>query len=237
MEKINSSTPILKIKLDEKSFNNNLIIKDLSLNVNKGETISIVGQSGIGKSTLLKIIAGIDLDYKGEVLFNENQIKSPTKEIALMFQGHVLLPWLRVKSNIKFICNDISDIEIQSYLDSVGIGSKLNEWPNRLSGGEKARVGLSVALINKSTVLLLDEPFSDIDMGVKNGIVRLLNEIKLKNNTTILLTTHNIEDALTLTGRVIVFGKKPSSIVFDSIISNENKDDIRKKITDILTQQ
>lgn len=236
MEKIRTDCPILKIRLNEKSFDKNIIIRDLKLDVNIGEFVSIVGRSGIGKSTLLKIIAGIDASYKGEIVFDNITILSPTKEIALMFQGHILLPWLTVKGNIKFICNGISNEEIQSYLDSVGIGNKIDEWPNKLSGGEKARVGLSVALINKSSLLLLDEPFSDIDIGVKNGILKLLNEIKVRNKTTILMTTHNIEDALALSDRIVVFGNSPSTIVFDSKYNDRNREEIRKIITNILTQ-
>lgn len=236
MEKVRTHNPILAIKIIEKSFGNNKIIKDLELSIYEGEIVSIIGRSGIGKSSLLKLIAGIDLFYKGDIVFDNTTISSPTKEIALMFQGHILLPWLTVKGNIKFICNGISNEEIKSYLDSVGIGNKIDEWPNKLSGGEKTRVGLSVALINKSRLLLLDEPFSDIDIGVKNGIIKLLNEIKVRNNTTILMTTHNIDDALYLSDRIVVFGNSPSNIVFDSYINDGNKEDIRKTITNILTQ-
>ena len=235
METISLPEPILEIRLNDKSFNSNQIIKDLELVINTGETVSIVGRSGIGKSTLLKIISGIDSDFNGKVIFNGSNLESPTNEIAFLFQGHILIPWLNVKSNIKFICNNITDDEIHDYLKSVGIDDKFNEWPNRLSGGEKTRVGLSVALINKSRLLLLDEPFSDLDIGVKNGIIKLLNKIKAKNNTTILMTTHNIEDALSLSERVLVIGQKPSTIVFDAKITDENKAEIKKTITNILS--
>lgn len=232
MEKI---TSILSVKVDKKSFGSSDIIKNIELDIQEGEFITILGKSGIGKSTLLKLISGIDTTYAGKILFKDSLLREPTKSISLLFQGHFLLPWLTVEENIKFFVDEVTDRNIGLYLDSVGISDKRKEWPNKLSGGEKTRVGLSAALINKSDLLLLDEPFADIDIGVKFEILSLLREVKVRNNTTIVMTTHNIEDALILGNRVVVIDGKPSTVVLDTIISDNNKVELKEKITSILT--
>lgn len=228
MEDVKQPEPILQIRIKEKSFDENIIIKDLDLNIQKGEFISILGKSGIGKTTLFKIIAGVDSSYNGEIIFENNKVNIPNNSITLMLQGHILLPWLTVKDNIKFINNDISDIEIESYLNKVGIANKNNEWPNKLSGGEKTRVGLSIALINKSKVLLLDEPFSDIDIVVKADIIKLLNDIRNINNTTILMITHNIEDAISFSDRILVFANNPFTVALDTKVTLQNRKETRE---------
>lgn len=235
MEEIEKIENQLQIDIKEKKFGDTPIINDLMLNIKEGGIISLLGRSGVGKTTLLKILAGLDQSYKGSVLLEQKRLSEPTSDIALMFQGHRLLPWLTVKKNIKFINSEIQDEEIISYLKKVGIENKENSWPNQLSGGEKTRAALSVALLNKCKVLLLDEPFSDIDIKVKNGVIKLLKEIKFSFNTTILLTTHNIDDALSFTERVIVLGKSPATIIFDSKIDSKNVDNLKGKLVDILT--
>ena len=232
MEKVKS---MLEIDIKRKSFGENIIIEDLNVSIPQGECISVLGRSGIGKSTLLKIISGLDSDYQGKILLDENEVTSPTKEISLMMQNHKLLLWLKVKDNIKFINSNISDQEITSYLKKVGILNKKNEWPNRLSGGEKTRVAIAVAFINHSRVLLLDEPFADIDIGVKKDIWNLLLEIRKQNNTAILITTHNVEDALSISERVLVIGNNPSTIIFDSKITKDNKEQIKDSLISFLS--
>ena len=231
MEKVK---PILTIRVDKKSFGDNDIINGIQFDIQEGEFVAILGKSGIGKSTLLKLISGVDTKYKGQILFKDSLLNEPTESISLLFQGHFLLPWLTVEENIKFFVDGVTDVEIASYLDSVSISDKKKEWPNKLSGGEKTRVGLSAALINKSDLLLLDEPFADIDIGVKFEILSLLSKVKDKNKATIIMTTHNIEDALMLGNRVIVIDGKPSTVVLDSTISDSNKLTLREKITSIL---
>jgi len=232
MEKVES---MLKIDIKKKFFGENAIISDLNVCISQGECVSILGKSGIGKSTLLKIISGLDSDYQGQVTLDENEISSPTKDVTLMMQNHKLLLWLKVKDNIKFINSHISDLEITEYLKKVGIPDKFDEWPNRLSGGEKTRVAIAVAFINHSKVLLLDEPFADIDIGIKKDIWSLLSEIRSQNNSTILMTTHHVEDALSISDRVLVLGNNPSSIVFDSKNTNDNKEQIKNILINILS--
>ncbi len=224
----------LQVNIKDKHFGDCPIIEDFTLNVMEGESVSVLGSNGIGKSTVFKIIAGLDSDYDGEVVFDKRRIHDPVKDISMMFQGHRLLPWLSVRDNIKFINNDIRDEDICSYLRRVGIVNKEHSWPNRLSGGEKTRVALSVALINKSKLLLLDEPFSDVDVKMKIGVIDLLKSIRKIYNTTLLSTTHNIDDALSLSERIIVLGGTPATTVFDSNVNAANNGNLKEELKEIL---
>jgi len=234
MEKAGELVYQLQINIVKKNFEPIQILKNLVLNIEAGESISVLGPSGVGKTTFLKILAGLDNNYQGEIYLDGKKIIEPSYDISMMFQGHRLLPWLTVRENVRFINSKVSDDEIQEYLKNVGISEKAKMWPNQLSSGERTRVGLSVALINSSKILLLDEPLTDVDIKVKTGVINLLKKIRKQFGTTTILTTHNIEDALSLTERVIVLKGSPASIVFESKIESDTKADVFEEIKDIL---
>jgi ABC-type nitrate/sulfonate/bicarbonate transport system ATPase subunit len=234
MEKMNNVEYILDIRLDSKSYGFTTIINNLNLKVKKGEFVSILGKSGIGKSTLLRLISGIDLQYSGKIIFEGKVITEPIESIVFLFQNNYLLPWLTVEENIKFFNQKIELSEIKDYLKLVGLEGKNSSFPNELSGGEMKRVGLSIALINKCKLLLLDEPFSDLDLGVKGSLFHLINNIVQKNNLTVIMTTHNLDDALALSDRLILFSDSPMKITFDTNILNHfDKELIRRKALEV----
>jgi ABC-type nitrate/sulfonate/bicarbonate transport system ATPase subunit len=184
------------------------LIQDLHLNVPPGCFISLLGQSGIGKTTLLRIIAGLEQRYEGYVELNGKRITRPNRDIQILFQDNRLLPWMTAKDNIRFAIptnheQPIDEI-VDHWLNIVGLNGKAKSWPKNLSGGEAARVALARAFAGDPKVLLLDEPFSSVDIRVRYDLHHeFLNALQISPKT-VLLVTHNIEDAVLLSDIVYV---------------------------------
>ena len=194
------------------------IIKDISFSLNKNEVISIVGPSGAGKSTILRIIAGLIKPSEGYVYFSNKLISSskniiPTgqRNIALMFQEDVLFPHLTVYKNISFGIENKSNTKkdkiVEHYLKQFSLLEKKNNFPSSLSGGEKQRVALARVLITKPKALLMDEPFSNLDSNLRKDICNYTLETLKKNNIPVIFVTHDIEEAMSISDRIIVMKK------------------------------
>ena len=191
------------------------IINDITFSLNKKEVISIVGPSGSGKSSILRIIAGLTKPTEGYVYFSNKLISSnkdivPTgqRNIALMFQEDVLFPHLTVFKNIAFGIERTPHKEkeklVLHYLKEFGLLEKKNYFPNSLSGGEKQRVALARVLITKPKALLMDEPFSNLDSNLRKEICNYTLETLKKNNIPVIFVTHDIEEAMSVSDRIIV---------------------------------
>ncbi len=187
-------------------------IKNINFKIKRGEIVSIVGPSGCGKSTLLSIISGLDKDYYGEILKNKDL------KIAYMLQSDALLPWLTIYENailglkVKKIVNDES-LEYVNYLfNFYNLNEFKNSYPKNLSGGMRQRVALIRTLALKPDLLLLDEPFSALDQQSRLLISDDVYKIVKKEKKTVILVTHNIEEAVSFSDRVIVLSKRPSQI-------------------------
>ncbi len=207
----------LRLEIDEMKYSKmqNALIENLSMTISKGEIISILGPSGIGKTTILRIMAGLETGYKGIVHYNGTAVLQPSRKIQMMFQDDRLFPWLTVYENIEFAFSHLSKVEknkkVSDSLNQMELQSKANSWPSELSGGEVTRIALARALAGKPEVLLLDEPFGNLDLKLKDEIRRiLLNSVKT-SSTTLIMVTHNIDDAITLSDRVFVLKKRPIS--------------------------
>lgn len=199
------------------------VLKNINLNIKEGELISLVGESGVGKSTLLSIISGLENISSGTIKKKDNIV------ISYMLQDNSLMPYLNVLDNcllslkIKKIYNKNSKKDIINLLNKYGLKDYIYSYPNELSGGQKQRVSLVRALSVKPDILLLDEPFSKLDYKTKKDISLDIKKIVKENNMTMIMVTHDIEDAVNLSDKVIVLSKKNKSIKNRYVINYDNK--------------
>jgi sulfonate transport system ATP-binding protein len=193
-------------------------IRNINLEVGDAEIVSIVGASGCGKSTLLKIISGLDRASSGKVSIDGHEIIKPShKEVGIIFQESRLFPWSNVEKNIEFGLSDAiskRDKErlIREHVELVGLKGFEKALPSQLSGGMKQRVSLARALINRPRALLLDEPFGALDAFTKINMQKEVLRIWEIEKTTMILVTHDIDEALYLGDRVVVMTNKPGRI-------------------------
>lgn len=193
---------------------------DVNLDVREGEFISIVGPSGCGKSTLLRIIAGLDKATSGKVENRGRKIQGISRNIGMIFQEPRLFPWLSIRDNVAF-CFSIRqkrrekkriDELVDYYLRLVGLSDFAKAYPNQLSGGMKQRASIARALIENPEILLLDEPFSALDAFTRMSMQKELLRIWEKEKKTMILVTHDIDEAIFLSDRIIVLSERPSTI-------------------------
>ena len=187
-------------------YGKNKILDDVSFNVDKGEIIAVLGSSGSGKSTLLNIICGLETVSSGSIFLNGKDITNlecEKRNIGLVFQDYALFPHLTVEKNVGFALKSSKDPIIDSMLDLVKMKSFNKRYPYELSGGEKQRVAIARSLAAKPSILLLDEPFSNLDANLKEEVRKDIKEILKKSNTTAVIVTHDIEDAYDLADRII----------------------------------
>ncbi|KHF37971.1 ABC transporter ATP-binding protein [Halalkalibacter okhensis] len=193
-------------------------IKDVSLSVEKGEFVSILGPSGCGKSTLLNILCGLLDPSDGEVLIGGEPIKGPRKDLGVVFQQPLLLPWLKVIDNV-LIPVDVQDRKRSEYmgramhlLEIVGLKGFEKKYPSELSGGMQQRVGIVRSLVHDPSLLLMDEPFSALDAMTRESMSVELQRIWKETGKTILFITHSISEAVFLSDRVAVMSSRPGRI-------------------------
>ena len=184
------------------------VLNDINLDIREGEFITIVGHSGCGKSTLLKIMCGL-VDYEdGTVERNGNPVDGPGPNCGMVFQDHRLLPWLKIKDNVGFGLKDLSKEEkektVLSHLKMVGLEGFENSYPAQLSGGMSQRAAIARGLANNPTILLLDEPFGALDALTRIQMQKEILEIQEKEKTTMVMVTHDIDEAIYLGDRIVV---------------------------------
>jgi len=214
------SGDVLSIKNISKSFTVDgkclPVLKDISLDVKKGEFITIVGHSGCGKTTLLKLAAGL-IDYnEGEILRNGSKVTGPGTGCGIVFQDHRLMPWLKVRDNVGFGLRNMKRKEraetVRQYLQLVNLEGFAGAWPHQLSGGMSQRAAIARGLVTNPDILLLDEPFSALDSLTRIQMQKEILRIWQKEKTTMLMVTHDIDEAVFLGGRVVVMSERPGKI-------------------------
>lgn len=212
--------PIIKVQHLNKEFvvdkKPMKVLSDINLNINKGEFITIVGHSGCGKSTLLKIMCGL-VDYEdGVVERNGHPVDGPGPKCGMVFQDHRLLPWLKIKDNVGFGLKNLSKAEkektVLSHLKMVGLEGFENSYPAQLSGGMSQRAAIARGLANNPTILLLDEPFGALDALTRIQMQKEILRIKEEQGTTMVMVTHDIDEAIYLGDRIVVMSARPGEI-------------------------
>lgn len=194
-------------------------LENINLTIHVGEFICVVGSSGCGKSTLLNLIAGLDKPTRGEIWSNGNRVTSPGSDRVVVFQEGALFPWLTVMQNVEFGLKILNvDPKMRrtlalDYLNLVGLDERFhNSFIHQLSGGMKQRVAIARALAMEPAVLLMDEPFAALDVYTRETLQEELQNIWSESHKTIIFVTHNVQEAVLLGDRVIVFGKNPGRI-------------------------
>ena len=185
------------------------ILENVNLTIKKGEFVCILGSSGVGKSTLLNMVAGLEKASSGKVMLNGKEIKGPGKDRVVMFQESALFPWLTVSKNVQF-GGKIAGVPVrereqraEKYLEMVGLGEYKDYRIEQLSGGMKQRVALARALAMDSEVLLMNEPFSALDGDTKHKLWDEVDHIRRETKKTVLMVTHSVKEAVFLADRII----------------------------------
>ncbi len=194
------------------------VLEDVSLSIAPGEFVSIVGASGCGKSTLLRLIIGLENDYHGDIELDGKRIVGTSLNRGMVFQEHRLFPWLSVEQNVALglINADIDAAArrnaVQEHIELVGLNGFEKAYPYQLSGGMAQRVAIARGLVNRPEVLLLDEPFGALDALTRNYLQQELQRIWQEEGITMILVTHDVEEAVFLGDRVVVMQPRPGRI-------------------------
>jgi sulfonate transport system ATP-binding protein len=198
-------------------------LEQFSATINVGEIVAIIGGSGCGKSTLLRAVSGLDPASAGRVALDGVTITAPHAKIGIIFQEPRLLPWLSVADNIGFGLGDLpADVRrtrIAHALAKVGLTDKANAWPRELSGGQAQRVAIARALVPQPEVLLLDEPFSALDAFTRRDLQDHLLDLWAETRPTLVLVTHDVDEAVVLADRVFVMRPRPGRLFEEIQIS------------------
>lgn len=217
---------IIDIKNLDKSFQNSegqdlSVLENVDLELREGEIVALLGKSGSGKSTLLRIIAGLIPQTSGDILYREDPIEGPVKEISMVFQSFALMPWLTVLQNVELgleaqgVPRDERRTKAIEAIDMIGLDGFESAYPKELSGGMQQRVGFARALVVNPDLLLMDEPFSALDVltadNLRGDLLDLWQEKKI-DTKAILFVTHNIEEAVQVADRVLIFSSNPGRI-------------------------
>ena len=198
------------------------VLRDVNLKLAKGEFVSIIGHSGCGKSTVLNIVAGLLKASTGAVLLDGKEVSSPGPERAVVFQNHSLLPWLTVRENValavdKVLARKKSRPEraawVEHNLALVNMTHAADKRPNEISGGMKQRVGIARALAMEPTVLLMDEPFGALDALTRAHLQDQLMEIQMRLRNTVIMITHDVDEAVLLSDRIVMMTNGPSATI------------------------
>ena len=221
---------------------NKLVLDKISTDINAGEYVCVLGKSGCGKSTLLKLLAGLIFPISGEVLFEDNIIKSAGLDRGVVFQDYGLFPWMTAGENIMLALkkryknknkSELKSIALES-INKVGLESKVyNVLPKHLSGGMQQRVAIAQVISVNPKVLLMDEPFGALDAvtraKLQDLILELWNQSEVKK--TVVFITHDVDEAIYLANRIIVLGQSPSKIIYDKKIDQNEKVDRKDLFT------
>ncbi|MEQ1860167.1 MAG: ABC transporter ATP-binding protein [Chthoniobacteraceae bacterium] len=220
--KINERPVLLSVRELEKAFGTNgsrhVVFDHVSVDIRRREFVTIIGPSGCGKSTFIRIAAGLDEATSGEMLLDGKPITGPSPDRGMVFQGYTLFPWRTVKENVMFGLemrgkdSGTADAEARQWLDMVGLSRVENSYPHELSGGMKQRVAIARALANEPRILIMDEPFGALDALTRCKMQSYLLQIWKKVNVTILFITHDLDEAVYLSDRILVLGVNPGGV-------------------------
>jgi nitrate/nitrite transport system ATP-binding protein len=204
-----------------------MVFGDVSFTIGQGEFVCVLGHSGCGKSTILKVIAGLEEPTEGHVIMDGKQISGPSLDRGVVFQGHALLPWLTVRQNIAFAVKsrfpEMKRAELDAYcdvyIDMVGLAGAAEKKPSELSGGMKQRVGIARAFSIKPKMLLLDEPFGALDALTRGVVQDELLRICGQIHQTVFMITHDVDEAILLADRIMLMSNGPEARVAEIVVN------------------
>ena len=221
-QRIRERPVVLSVRDLKKSFgpagSQHVVFDNVSLDIHRREFISIIGPSGCGKSTFIRIVAGLDQASGGEMLLNGEPVEGPCPDRGMVFQGYTLFPWRTVKQNVMFGLemkgNGRTEAEgrAREWLEMVGLSRFEDSYPHELSGGMKQRVAIARALAAEPRILIMDEPFGALDALTRAKMQSYLLQIWKKVDVTILFITHDLDEAVYLSDRILVLGVNPGGI-------------------------
>lgn len=216
---LNMNNQLISIKNVNKQYDKVTALENVDLNIERGEFVALVGMSGGGKSTLLRLIANLEKPTTGSVTINTDDPNSSTR---VMFQEDRLLPWMNLVDNLSFGSKNKADKQkAHRLLDLVELGDFANQYPTQLSGGQKQRVALARALMTDPEILLLDEPLGALDALTRRKMQDLILDICQKNHLTTILVTHDVEEAARMADRIVVM-KDSTNLYEERCPSNKN---------------
>ncbi|MEL6570826.1 MAG: ABC transporter ATP-binding protein [Pseudomonadota bacterium] len=228
---MNKSNKIIKVEGLERRFpapegkTESQVFGDVWFDVYEGEFVCLIGHSGCGKTTLLNILAGLDRATSGNVIADGFEVRKPSLDRAVIFQGHALMPWMTVMANIDFAVSsrwpawdkEKRRAHCQQFIDMVHLTGSENKKPSQLSGGMKQRVGIARALAIEPKVLLMDEPFSALDALTRGSLQDELLGIIAARNQTSFMITHDIDEAILLADRIVLMTNGPEARVCEIV--------------------
>lgn len=194
----------------------NTVLSDINLHIKSGEFVSILGHSGCGKSTLIRMIAGLEIFDSGSIKIDGEEAHLPDTRRGMVFQDHRLLPWLTIYDNLAFGYYNENKKEkkeeIERHLELVGLQEYATAYPHQLSGGMSQRASIARALLHNPEVLLLDEPFGALDALTRMQMQSEILNIWKKEKSTMIMVTHDIDEAIYLSDRIVILDGKPSTV-------------------------
>lgn len=217
MQPLKQDTPVLIVDDLSKTYaDGTQALSGIDLSVRQGEIVALIGGSGCGKTTLLRLIAGLDQASRGTVQVDGGTIRGPHPHVGVVFQEARLLPWLDVAGNVGFGLAGLARSErskrVARALERIGLAESGSRWPRELSGGQQQRVAIARAFVTNPRVLLLDEPFSALDAFTRRDLHDQLLSLWGESKPTILLVTHDVGEAVTLADRVVVMRPRPGRL-------------------------
>jgi nitrate/nitrite transport system ATP-binding protein len=215
----------LQVEELAKRYAGTAVFERVNFTIEKGEFVCIIGHSGCGKTTILNILAGLDRASEGVVIMDGREVAGPSLERGVVFQGHALMPWLCVMSNIAFAVKsrwpDWNRIQVQThcqkFIDMVGLTGAEHKKPSQLSGGMKQRVGIARAFAIQPKMLLLDEPFGALDALTRGTIQDELVRICAATHQTVFMITHDVDEAILLADRIMLMSNGPGACIAEIV--------------------
>lgn len=218
------------------------VVAETTLTIARSSLVVFLGPSGCGKTTLMRMAGGLDTPSSGNIRLDREIIKGPDRRRGMVFQSYSSFPWLTVEGNIAFGMRYRSDLSageradrVQHYLRLIGLEDFASSFPNRISGGMRQRVAIARSLAAGSDVLLMDEPFGALDALTRERLQVELRQIQAEESKTIIFVTHDVEEAIFLADRVILFSKRPAHVLYDidvtAMLGTKRSLDVRESTT------
>ncbi|BDP37920.1 TPA: ABC transporter ATP-binding protein [Vibrio parahaemolyticus] len=217
-----------------------IALKNVDLQINKGEFVSLIGHSGCGKSTVLNLVAGLYMPTDGGVIVDGREVAGPGPDRAVVFQNHSLLPWLTVYQNVELAVKQIAgkkgkawiQEQVNHYLELIQMQHAAHKKPDEISGGMKQRVGIARALALQPKVLLMDEPFGALDALTRAHLQDALMKIQAELNNTVIMITHDVDEAVLLSDKIVMMTNGPAATIGEVLEVNLSRPRERVALAD-----